>query len=51
VNNFDEEEGPLATLVNKKQEKFHIDVANELKLWHVSIDSVDSILFAKDGLT
>lgn len=40
----------LAILVNKKQEKFHIDVANKLRLLNVKIDSIDSILFAKDGL-
>jgi len=40
----------LATLVNKRREKFRLDVANKLTLTNIKIDSLDSVLMSKDGL-
>ena len=41
----------LVTLINKRREKFRIDIANRLTLTNVKIDSLDSVLMSKDGLT
>ena len=41
----------LVTLINKRREKFRLDIANKLVIKNVTIDSLDSVLMSKDGLT